>query len=70
MKQSICLNMIVKNEGGIIKETLTNLCKYITFKYWVILDTGSTDNTKQVIIDFFKNEYIWYLLVCSPYGFS
>ena len=58
MKQSICLNMIVKNEGGIIKETLTNLCKYITFKYWVILDTGSTDNTKQVIIDFFKNEKI------------
>ena len=56
--KTICLNMIVKNEGGIIKETLTNLCKYITFKYWVILDTGSTDNTKQIIINFFKERKI------------
>ena len=58
MNRTICLNMIVKNESNVIKETLTNLCEHLTFKYWVILDTGSTDNTKQIIIDFFKEKKI------------
>ena len=53
MNKTICLNMIVKNESNVIKATLTNLCEHLTFKYWVILDTGSTDNTKQIIIDFY-----------------
>lgn len=35
--------MIVKNESKIIKDTLLNISKYID--YWVISDTGSTDNT-------------------------
>ena len=55
---SICLNMIVKNEGHIIEKTLENLCSYIKFSYWVICDTGSTDNTKEVITTFFKNKKI------------
>ena len=29
---SICLNMIVKNEAHVIKDTLDNLWKYI--RYW------------------------------------
>ena len=37
--------MIVKNEAHIIASTLENLCHYIHFDYWVIVDTGSTDNT-------------------------
>ena len=55
---SICLNMIVKNESHVIKETLENLCKYITFSYYVISDTGSTDNTIQIITNFFNSRNI------------
>ena len=55
-KKTICLNMIVKNESHIIIETLKNLCSYIDFSYWVISDTGSTDNTKELIINFFKDK--------------
>lgn len=49
----ICLNMIVKNESHIIEKTLENLCSYIDFSYWVISDTGSTDNTVEIIRNFF-----------------
>jgi hypothetical protein len=55
---TICLNMIVKNESHVIVKTLENLCNHIHFSYWVISDTGSTDNTKELIIDFFKNKQI------------
>ena len=58
MKKTICLNMIVKNESHVIVKTLNNLCDKINFSYWVICDTGSTDNTKEVIIDFFKEKNI------------
>ena len=53
-EKTICLNMIVKNEAHIIADTLEHLLKYIWFDYWVISDTGSTDNTKEIIKDFFK----------------
>ena len=52
--KTICLNMIVKNEAHVIGETLENLYSYIKFDYYVVSDTGSTDNTKQIIADFFK----------------
>jgi hypothetical protein len=55
---TICLNMIVKNESHIIQNTLENLCNKIQFDYWVICDTGSTDNTPQIIEDFFKKRSI------------
>ena len=58
MKNTICLNMIVKNEAHVIVKTLNNLCEKIDFSYWVICDTGSTDNTKDVICDFFKEKNI------------
>ena len=57
-KRSICLNMIVKDEAHVIEKTLENMCKYIPFSYWVISDTGSTDDTKQIITNFFKNNGI------------
>jgi GR25 family glycosyltransferase involved in LPS biosynthesis len=50
-KKSICLNMIVKNESKIIKELISNIARYID--YWVISDTGSTDNTIEVITNSF-----------------
>lgn len=44
---TLCLNMIVKNEGKNLKRCLQNVKKYID--YYVICDTGSSDNTKEVI---------------------
>jgi|LakMenEpi03Aug12_release.lakeMendotaPanAssembly.Ray.scaffolds.fasta_scaffold32047_2 beta-1,4-mannosyl-glycoprotein beta-1,4-N-acetylglucosaminyltransferase len=55
---TICLNMIVKNESHIICNTLEKLCSKIKFSYWVICDTGSTDNTKEIIYNFFKSKGI------------
>jgi hypothetical protein len=57
-KQTLCLNMIVKNEAHIIIDTLKNICSYFQFDYWVISDTGSTDNTKELITTFFEELYI------------
>lgn len=57
-KKTICLNMIVKNEAHIIRKTLENLSRYIHFDYWVISDTGSTDDTKKIITDFFHKKKI------------
>jgi hypothetical protein len=58
LKKTICLNMIVKNESHIIEETLKKLCNKINFDYWVISDTGSSDNTPQIIQNFFDKENI------------
>ena len=57
-KKTICLNMIVKNESHIIEETLKNICQYVPLDYWVISDTGSSDNTKEIIENFFKMKNI------------
>lgn len=57
-KPFMCLNMIVKNESHIIKNTLTKLLNKINIDYWVISDTGSTDNTKQIINEFFQEKQI------------
>ena len=57
-RPTVCLNMIVKNEANIILSTLTNLSSYIDFDYWVISDTGSTDNTQQIIRDYFLEKAI------------
>lgn len=46
---SICLNMIVRDEAGIIAETLRTLCAGISIDYWVICDTGSTDGTQDIV---------------------
>jgi len=55
-KQTICLNMIVKDEGHIIEKTLQNICNNIDITYWVISDTGSTDNTKEIIQRFLSEK--------------
>jgi len=51
IKSKICLNMIVRDESHVILETLETIYKYIDF--YVICDTGSIDNTKILIKDFF-----------------
>jgi GR25 family glycosyltransferase involved in LPS biosynthesis/glycosyltransferase involved in cell wall biosynthesis len=67
MRKTICLNMIVKNEGHIIATTLNNILNYIHLDYWVISDTGSTDNTIDVIQTFFRERNIPGELVCHPW---
>lgn len=52
----LCLSMIVKDESHIIMECLNSIWKEID--YWVIVDTGSTDNTKEIITNFFKEKNI------------
>lgn len=48
----ICLNMIVKNESKVIERCLQSV--YSIIDYWIISDTGSTDNTRQIIKRFMK----------------
>ena len=55
---SICLSMIVKNESHVIEKTLANILMFIPLNYWVISDTGSTDNTIDVIKSFFEKRNI------------
>lgn len=56
MRPTITLCMIVKNESHIIHECLNSVYKFID--HWVICDTGSTDNTKEIITNFFKEKGI------------
>lgn len=50
---SVCLNMIVKNESKVIVRCLASLKHVID--YWVIVDTGSTDGTQDIIKNFMKD---------------
>lgn len=50
------LAMIVKNESANIERCLESLYKYVD--YYVIADTGSVDNTKEVIKKFFDSKNI------------
>ena len=44
---TICLTMIVKNESNVIRRCIDSVKNYIN--YWVIVDTGSTDGTQELI---------------------
>src|SRR5258708_237022 len=48
----LCLNMIVKNEAARIERCLASVVGYVD--YIVIMDTGSTDNTVELIEQFIK----------------
>ncbi len=50
--KKICLNMIVKNESAVIRRSLTSAKPLID--YWVIVDTGSTDGTQEIIREVMK----------------
>ena len=53
MKNTICLNMIVKNETKNIKRLFKSL--YDVIDYYVIHDTGSTDGTPELIKKIMNN---------------
>jgi len=50
-RPTICLNMIVKDEAHVIRRCLDSVRPLID--HWIIVDTGSTDETKDIILDVF-----------------
>jgi len=61
----ICLNMIVKNESKIITRLLESVFPLIDT--YCICDTGSTDNTIDVIQSFFNSKNIIGKVVVEPF---
>ena len=64
-KPTLCLNMIVKNESRIIKRLFDSVISIIDS--YCICDTGSTDNTIQVIEEYFKEKQIPGKIVSEPF---
>jgi glycosyltransferase involved in cell wall biosynthesis len=52
-KKSVCLNMIVKDETKVIRRCLDSVRPIID--YWVIVDTGSSDGTQEMIKNHMKD---------------
>ena len=53
---TLCLCMIVKNESKIIKRCLDSIREYLD--YWIICDTGSSDDTIKIIKQYFTKHDI------------
>lgn len=62
---TLCLNMIVKNESKIITRLFNSVIPIIDC--YCICDTGSTDNTIELIIDYFNNKGISGKIVSEPF---
>lgn len=62
---TLCLNMIVKNESKIIKRMLDSVLPIIDC--YCICDTGSTDNTIEVIINYFDEKGIPGKIIKEPF---
>ena len=56
MPPKLCLAMIVKNEAGVITDTLDRVSHHL--HSWVICDTGSTDNTCETVRRYFAEKGI------------
>lgn len=62
---TLCLNMIVKNESKIISRLFDSVCKIIDC--YCICDTGSTDNTIELITEYFSSKNIPGKIVKEPF---
>jgi tetratricopeptide (TPR) repeat protein len=65
MNNKICLNMIVKNESKIILRLLESVISIIDC--YCICDTGSTDNTIELITNYFNGKNINGLIFNEPF---
>ncbi len=48
---SVCLTMIVRDAATFVAETLSSVTRYVD--HWVVVDTGSSDQTAEVVKAFF-----------------
>lgn len=62
---TLCLNMIVKNESKIITRLFDSVLNIIDC--YCICDTGSTDNTINLIAEYFQNKNIPGKIVSEPF---
>uniref|UniRef100_A0A6C0B1S9 Glycosyltransferase 2-like domain-containing protein n=1 Tax=viral metagenome TaxID=1070528 RepID=A0A6C0B1S9_9ZZZZ len=62
---TLCLNMIVKNESKIITRLFDSVSSIIDC--YCICDTGSTDNTVELITNYFKERNIPGKIVTEPF---
>ena len=62
---TLCLNMIVKNESKIITRLFDSVISIIDC--YCICDTGSTDNTVELIKSYFENKNIPGTIVSEPF---
>ena len=61
----ICLSMIVKNESKIIKRLLDSVVD--TIDTYCICDTGSNDNTEEIIKTYFQQKQIPGIVIHEPF---
>ena len=64
-KPTLCLNMIVKNESKIITRLFDSVISIIDC--YCICDTGSNDNTIELIDEYFKNKGIVGKVISEPF---
>jgi tetratricopeptide (TPR) repeat protein len=62
---TLCLNMIVKNESKIIRRLFDSVLSIIDC--YCICDTGSTDNTVEIITEYFNSKGIPGKVVSEPF---
>jgi hypothetical protein len=65
MTSKVCLNMIVKNESKIIERLIQSVLPFIDT--YCICDTGSTDNTMEIIQNVFDNAKISGKIIEEPF---
>lgn len=53
MPQTICLNMIVKDEARVIRRCLDSVRPFID--HWVVVDTGSSDGTQDLVREILRD---------------
>jgi glycosyltransferase involved in cell wall biosynthesis len=63
--KSVCWNAIVKNESRIIERCMASMVKELD--YWVVVDTGSTDGTQDIIRHFMTQHGIPGELIERPW---